>query len=57
MCWSSVLEKPFLDLYRNLLQPSLGAFGPFLRVQRSRLKIPDPVLGGTKLQRKLVCDA
>ena len=44
-------QKTFFDLYRNLIQPFLGAVGPILIVSNVSLKILYSAFGGLKLER------
>ena len=50
-----VPAKEFLlNLYRDLMQPSLGSIRPLLVVPGVCLKLPYSVFGGAKLSRQLV---
>jgi hypothetical protein len=47
-------KKYFLDFYRDLIQPFLGAFRPILMVPDISFEILYPVFGRFKLSRELL---
>ena len=49
-------KKPGFDLSGNALKPIFGAHGPILKMIQLRLQRLDLIFGGSKLQRKAVCD-
>src|SRR5437016_9647528 len=48
------IEESILDLLVNAIKPLLGPDSAFLVVLDLNLQLPDPILGGAKLDRQLV---